>query len=56
MWSDHEYDDDTFMDYAVDLDRSERPNPKNHNRESNTIKTSQLYFAGLIPWYTSGFE
>jgi hypothetical protein len=56
MWSDHEYDDDTFMDYAVDLDRSERPNPKNHNRESNTIKTSQHYVAGLIPWYTSGFE
>lgn len=60
MWSDHEYDDDTFVDYEVDLDRSERLNPKNHNRESNTIKTSQSqsqhYVAGLIPWYTSGFE
>ena len=52
MWSDHEYDDDTFVAETEDLCRSERPKQTGHN----ITKTSQLYFAGLIPWYTSGFE
>ena len=56
MWHDFGCDDDIAKDYNSCLNRSERPNPKNHNRESNTIKTSQHYVAGLIPWYTSGFE
>ena len=58
MWSDFGYDDDIAKDNTGDLSRSERPKQKRHNREHNIIpiKTSQLYLAGLIPWYTSGFE
>jgi hypothetical protein len=53
MWSDHEYDDDTYMEYPVDLNE-DRPNPFGHNIVP--IKTSLHCFANLIPWYTSGFK
>lgn len=54
MWSDHEYDDDTFVG-TEDLSRDSL-NPFGHN--IIPIKTSQslLYVAGLVPWYTSGFK
>ena len=53
MWSDHEYDDDTFVE-PVDLNDEDRPNPFGHN--IIPVKTSQLYIAWAIPWYTSGFK
>lgn len=55
MWSDHEYDDDTYMEYPVDLNE-DRPNPFGHNIVPIKTSQSQHYVAGLIPWYTSGFK
>ena len=57
MWSYHEYDDDTFMDYEVDLDRSELPKPLKRllGKDNRATKTSRRG-GRMIPWYTSGFE
>lgn len=51
MRSDHGYDDDTCME-PVDLNMGKRSKSNRHN----IIKTSQLFFAWTIQWYTSGFK
>ena len=56
MRPDFGYDDDIAKDFNCELNRSELPKLQKKNGHNNHFLKTSHCSAGLIPWYTSGFE